>query len=187
MGADIVNSLDISKYQNADILFNLNCPDLPDELRNSFDCIFDGSTTEHIFDIHQVFKNLHQILTPGGVIFHLSPLEGLAHDSFYQFGLNFFSELYGVNGYEQIFHQIYVYDYEHLIYAPSKIEKAGTDWFFDDPVEGLNFARKNDLPAQHLFMAKKPKGQTKKLISPLQARYSQNTNWQKSLKKNSGL
>ena len=177
LGANTVQALDVSNYQNAEILFDLSNQKLPSNLEHSADCIFDGSTTEHIFDCYQVFRNLHKILAPGGLMCHLSPLEGLAHDSFYQFGLNFFDELYSANNYTKISHQIYVYDYEHLIYASTKVDKVGNDWFFDNPEEGLKFARSKNLPAQHLFRAKKPEGATAPLVAPFQGRYYNNVAW----------
>ena len=53
-GAETIKSLDVSGYQNADILFDLNDDILPKNLQETADFIFDGSTIEHIFNI----KNL---------------------------------------------------------------------------------------------------------------------------------
>jgi len=176
-GAQDVRSLDISSYQKAGVIFDLNKSKLPKNLYSSADFIFDGSTIEHIFNMKNVMNNLNNLLNENGYILHLSPLEGLAHDSFYQFGLCFFPELYKTNGYEVIFHKIFVYDYEHLIYDKNVVMKEGNDWFFDDLKEGLDFARKNNLPAQHLFLAKKHNTINTVFEIPYQGRYSNKPDW----------
>ncbi len=44
LGFDKVLSMDISKYENADIIFDLNDTELPEELNDKFDYILDGGT-----------------------------------------------------------------------------------------------------------------------------------------------
>lgn len=179
-GFDKIKSLDISAYQNADILFDLNNEILPETLKNSADFIFDGSTTEHIFNVKNVMTNLNKIIKKNGYILHLSPLEGLCNDGFYQFGICFFPELYHANGYKIISHQIFVFDYENKIFDDNIFYKEGKNWFFSDINEGIDFARKHNYPAQHLFLAKKSNQETSFKI-PYQGRYANNTNWIKNL------
>ena len=180
-GAQNVKSLDISRYQKADFLFNLNDAMLPDQLFLTADYIFDGSTIEHIFNIKNVMNNINNLLKENGFILHLSPLEGLSRDGFYQFGLCFFPEIYKTNGYEIIFHKIYVCDYAHLIYNDKVVIKEGKDWFFDDLEEGLDFARQKKLAAQHVFLAKKHDVKNKVFKIPFQGRYSNKSDWQAGL------
>lgn len=66
--------MDISAYENADIIFDLNNPNLTNELKNRFDYILDGGTTEHVFDYPQALRNIVKMLKVGGKVFHMSRL-----------------------------------------------------------------------------------------------------------------
>ena len=50
MGADKIDSIDYSAYENATIIHDLNNP-VSEELHNSYDYILDCGTIEHIFDV----------------------------------------------------------------------------------------------------------------------------------------
>ena len=180
-GAESIKSLDVSGYQNADILFDLNDDILPKNLQETADFIFDGSTIEHIFNIKNVLLNLNKILKKNGFIFHLSPLEGLSHDGFYQFGTCFFPETYQNNRYKIVSHEVFVFDYENKIFNDEFFYKEGKNWFFSDLKEGIEFSRKHNLPAQHLFLAQKQSNDLSFEI-PYQGRYFNNSKWKKNLK-----
>lgn len=66
LGFSSVTALDVSPYEDADVIFNLNTPDTPAELVGAFDTIIDVGAVEHVFDIAAAFRHVHQMLAPGG-------------------------------------------------------------------------------------------------------------------------
>ena len=65
-GIDKINVLDVSAYEGADIVFNLNNTPPPDEMCNSFDFIYDGSVLDNIFNPANALSSLHYLLRSGG-------------------------------------------------------------------------------------------------------------------------
>lgn len=49
LGFSSIDSMDCSEYEGASIICNLNS-DIPEELYNRFDVIYDGGSTEHMFN-----------------------------------------------------------------------------------------------------------------------------------------
>ena len=66
IGFENVESIDNSNYENAKYIYNLNYPIL-EEFKNKYDYIYDGGTTEHIFNIPQVFENIIDMLNIDGL------------------------------------------------------------------------------------------------------------------------
>ena len=92
------SALDVSDYQNADIILDLNVP-IPAEFEGCFGLIVDGGTLEHVFDTRQALMNISRMLKPGGRVIHLSPSSNWAGHAFYQFSPGLFFDYYGVNGF----------------------------------------------------------------------------------------
>ena len=59
-----IESIDNSSYENATIIHNLNTPY---NNTKKYDYIYDGGTTEHIFNIPQVFENIINLLEIDGI------------------------------------------------------------------------------------------------------------------------
>ncbi len=95
-----VTTLDVSTYEEADIICDLNQP-LPAELEHRFDLIVDGGTLEHVFDVRQALMNINRMLRPGGRIIHMSPASNYLEHGFYQFSPTAFFDYYGTNGFAQ--------------------------------------------------------------------------------------
>jgi SAM-dependent methyltransferase len=85
MGHQEVVTLDISDFEGATILHDLNAP-VPEELHGRFDLIYDGGTTEPVFDVATSFSNIHRMLAPGGILVSAPPGNGWFGHGFYQFG-----------------------------------------------------------------------------------------------------
>lgn len=98
LGFQRVESLDTSDYEGATIVADLNHP-LPNTLPK-FDLIFDGGTTEHIFNQPTVLRNIHSLLNPGGVAIHYTPANNHVDHGYFQFSPSFHYEYYLANGYE---------------------------------------------------------------------------------------
>src|SRR5439155_22867164 len=65
LGATRIESLDNSAYEQATIIHDLNEP-IPEHLKVSFSCVFDGGAIEHIFNFPQAIKNCMEMVTVGG-------------------------------------------------------------------------------------------------------------------------
>ncbi len=84
LGAEIVESLDYSNYERANIIADLNLP-LPAELHNKYTVLVDGGTLEHVFNFPQAIMNCMNLIQPGGHFIGFSPANNLMGHGFYQF------------------------------------------------------------------------------------------------------
>lgn len=84
LGSSSVVSMDVSAYEGAELIHDLNQPVGPD-LMNRFDCIFDGGTLEHVFDIPQAFRNVGDMLKVGGLFLSSNGANNFLGHGFYQF------------------------------------------------------------------------------------------------------
>lgn len=99
LGFREVHAMDISPYEKADIIFDLNSRDVPIELKNRFDYILDGGTTEHVFDYPQALKNIAAMLKVGGKIFHYIPTYGWTNHGYYSLSPSLLDDFYRANGF----------------------------------------------------------------------------------------
>lgn len=96
----------ISEYADCDINglaaldWDLSRPVAENE-HGKWRVIYDGGTLEHIFNIAQVFINIHALCALGGIIVHTTPVSWLAH-GFYNFTPKIFQSIGAANGYTQI-------------------------------------------------------------------------------------
>jgi len=99
LGFKEVHALDMSDYENADIIFNLN-DDLPEELVEEFDVVFDGGVIEHVFDAVKAFKNMCRMTKVGGYIFSLNPIYNYIYNTYWNFSSEVFLDFYAANEYK---------------------------------------------------------------------------------------
>lgn len=91
------HALDVSDYEGADVIHDLNAP-LPPHLWGSADFIFDGSCLDNIFDIGNAMRSLSRLLRPGGRIVlmeHGTAIQG----ALMTFSPEWFFNFFAVNGY----------------------------------------------------------------------------------------
>jgi SAM-dependent methyltransferase len=126
LGFNIIDSIDVSNYEGANIVHDLNIP-IPDNMVSKYDLVFDGGTTEHLFNQLNALENIHNLLKIGGVIVHYTPANNYLDHGFFQPQPSFYYEYYLENGYEiidsyliQAYRNAYrrrrVYEYKPLIY-----------------------------------------------------------------------
>lgn len=96
LGVDTVETLDISAYENADHIHDLNGP-VPGHLADRFDAIFDFGTTEHIFDTREALANISRMLKPGGRVLHLVPATNRIGHGYHMFSPCLFHDYYWAN------------------------------------------------------------------------------------------
>jgi len=100
LGFSEVTSLDCSGYEEASLVFDLNDEKLPENARAAYDVILDIGVLEHVFDIAQAMKNLHDMLKTGGRIITFNPAIQAIDTCFYLLSPTFFCDYYSANAYE---------------------------------------------------------------------------------------
>lgn len=106
MGFKQVSALDYSNFEDAEYIFDLNSPELPDILKKQFDVVIDHGTIEHIFHIPNCLTNIYKMLKVGGRVVHSSPSSNFFDHGFYMFSPTFFYDYYSAN--KWIIHTIQV-------------------------------------------------------------------------------
>ena len=101
LGFKSIRSLDVSGYEDAEIIHDLNDP-IPPELEASADCIFAGGTIEHVFNAAQALDNVVRLLRVGGTAVLASPMNGYIGHGFYQYSPELFYRFFEANGFEDI-------------------------------------------------------------------------------------
>jgi len=92
--------LDISKYEGATILHDLNYP-IPLDLKNRFSTVIDIGTSEHIYNITQALQNLKDLCALKGYLLIVSPANSWLGHGFYQFSPELFFRTFDVtSGFE---------------------------------------------------------------------------------------
>jgi SAM-dependent methyltransferase len=101
LGFDSVESIDFSDYEQSTYTHDFNQP-APEFLHGRFDAIYDGGTTEHIFDFPESLRNIYRLLKVGGIVMHASPSNNFVDHGFYSFSPTVFYDYYRANGFEII-------------------------------------------------------------------------------------
>ena len=89
LGAKTIDVLDMSPFEGANIIHNLNYP-IADKLKNQYDLIFDGGTLEHIFNCPVALKSYMDMLKVGGCLVIGVPGNNWMGHGFYQLSSEFF-------------------------------------------------------------------------------------------------
>ncbi|MEO7793174.1 MAG: hypothetical protein ABIV06_00260 [Thermoanaerobaculia bacterium] len=98
LGCESVESADVSDWEGADHILDLNLP-VPAGLVGRYDTLFEAGTLQHLFDLPQVFANLHSLLKEGGRIIHgMAPSTNHVDHGFYMFSPTLFHDFYAANG-----------------------------------------------------------------------------------------
>lgn len=100
LGADQVESMDVSAYEGASIIHDLNQA-VDDKYKNQFSVVYDGGSLEHIFDFPRGLKNCMEMVRIGGHLILDTPANNWCGHGFYQFSPElFFRALSPANGYK---------------------------------------------------------------------------------------
>ena len=101
LGFKEVHAMDVSEYEHADIIFNMN-DKLPEDLENKFDMVFDGGVIEHVFDVVNAFLNICKMTKVGGYIFNINPVYNYIHNTFWNISPEMFLDFYSANNYKML-------------------------------------------------------------------------------------
>ena len=72
------------------------------KLEIKYDCIINLGTAEHIFNVAQLFRSIHEWIKIDGLFIHNLPMSGEIDHGFYNFHPTFFWDLSYINKYENI-------------------------------------------------------------------------------------
>jgi hypothetical protein len=99
VGASSTDCLDISNFEGANVVHDMNTP-IPPDLHERYCLVFDNGTMEHCFDVAQFMVNIHRLVAPEGLVIQSNPTNNYVNHGFYQFSPNFYLAFYLQNGYE---------------------------------------------------------------------------------------
>ncbi|HET6247962.1 MAG TPA: hypothetical protein VFE47_09725 [Tepidisphaeraceae bacterium] len=100
LGAQTVDSMDASDYEQATVIADLNKP-IADALKAQYDLVYDGGTIEHVFDVRQTFENLMSLPKVGGSLVIQTMANNWFGHGFFQFSPElFYRVLSPENGYK---------------------------------------------------------------------------------------
>ncbi|MDR1983082.1 MAG: hypothetical protein LBQ08_04800 [Holosporaceae bacterium] len=91
-GAENLDAIDYSGYENATIIHDLNTP-VDEMLKNMYTLVFDGGTLEHVFNFPMAVKNCMDMVKIGGHLILHTPANNLFGHGFYQFSPELFFAL----------------------------------------------------------------------------------------------
>ncbi len=103
LGFKKIDTLDVSDYEGAEILFDLNKQNTPKELQNKYDFIYDGGTLEHLFYIGNALSHLTKMIKRMGIIFHNNPCNGYIDHGFFQVSPTLYFDYYLTNNFKIIY------------------------------------------------------------------------------------
>jgi hypothetical protein len=161
LGARRVASMDVSAFEGAEHVHDLNQPIGP-ELREQFDVVYDGGTLEHVFHFPVALKNCMEMTRVGGRFFIHTVANSYCGHGFYQFSPElFYRALSPENGFtleRMILHRMGPYGSWYEVADPNAIQAR---------VELVTLA-----PVQLLIQARRDKAVPVFASTPQQSDYS---------------
>lgn len=121
LGARELHALDVSDYEGADIVHDLNEP-VPAELERRFDLVLDGGSLEHVFDVATALRNYMRMVRVGGRLVVATMADGHCGHGFYQLSPELFFRALS----------------ERSGYRVERLHLAGEDLDFSRPIAGVN-------------------------------------------------
>jgi len=175
-GSDQVFSSDSSKYENSDLVIDLNNR-VNNKLINKFDNIVDIGTLEHVFDTCSALENYIRMLKKGGYLLIAVPCSNMIDHGFYTFSPTLFYDYFICNNFKVLSSYLresspFIYEYRSKIHSYKKL--------------GLEIPFISDRAVEFIILAKKIKN-IKKVKKPIQSVYLNKKGWKEnkiSLNKN---
>lgn len=90
-----VHALDISDYEGADILMDLN-NEMMEEQRE-FDFVMNIGTLEHVYNVATAMNNIYRLTKEQGYILNIGPAAGYVDHGFFSFSPSFFEDYFMEN------------------------------------------------------------------------------------------
>ena len=124
LGAKQVESFDVSDYQQATHIHDMNQP-IPTVFHERYSCVHDGGTIEHVFNIPQALKNCLQMVRLGGHFTQVNVANNYMGHGFWQFSPEMiYRTMSPENGFEiraVLLHETIPGGSWHLVADPEKV------------------------------------------------------------------
>lgn len=115
LGAESVDSMDASAYEEPTLTHDLNRP-IPADWDERYDLVFDGGTLEHVFDFPAAIENCMRMLRPGGRFVSVTIPNNWCGHGFYQFSPELFYRVFAeANGFS--IQEMYVAELDGTAFA----------------------------------------------------------------------
>ncbi len=174
-----VETLDISAYEGAQHIFDLNEPDLPSQLAGRFDAVLNGGTLEHVFHIPNALTSITRMLRPGGYAIHILPCNGWVDHGFFQISPTLMFDYYAAAGFDTIESVLISFEVNRMndwLFTPLGSDglSAGTAGGLGSGIHLYLFVAQRSatviespIPTQRLYAGAKAGGQPFRPASPL--------------------
>ena len=93
LGGQLTDSIDISDYEGATVLLDLNSP-IPDIYKSKYDTVIDSGTLEHVFNFPIAIKNCMEMVKLNGRMIMITPANNFMGHGFYQFSPELFFRVF---------------------------------------------------------------------------------------------
>jgi len=133
----------------------------PIDIDGPFDVTINNGTAEHVFNIGQAFKTMHEQTAVGGVMIHEAPFTGWYNHGFYNLQPTLFYDLANANGYGIIAY----FCCQHM---PPQIAQIGS------PQVLLEHVERNEIPENAVHIILLRKNADEPFVYPMQGVYSGN-------------
>lgn len=166
LGAQSVDSIDASDYEQATLIHDLNFKLGPENFARG-SAVLDIGTLEHVFNFPQAIENCMNLLKVGGDFIGISPANNLVGHGFYQFSPELFFRIFSAeNGFKV----------QRMILADLKANR----WFevADPQAVGARVTLRNCWGAYLMIWARKEADLTPFRQMPQQSDYS--SDWKQS-------
>ncbi len=171
MGAKEVVVTDVSDYEGATLLLDLNHP-VPDAQAGQFDVILDIGTLEHLFDVPTALANMAKMLKTGGELILMIPASNAIDHGFYSFSPTLMFDYFKANGFDSFDCYLRAGSANFLMPGKGKVYKynrVGSEYLLSSHHGGVEmqfFATKRQSPAA--------------IQKPIQSRYVTSDYWTKT-------
>ncbi|HEY4214928.1 MAG TPA: hypothetical protein VGM84_25860 [Steroidobacteraceae bacterium] len=144
LGAQVVESIDASRYEEASLIHDMN-REIPEPLAGRFTLLLDCGTLEHVFNFPVAIANCMRLLQVGGHLLFATPANNFMGHGFYQFSPElFYRVLSAENGFQV----------QHMFLC--ELRHAGAWYELSDPaVLRSRVELINSTPTYLLVLAKK--------------------------------
>ncbi len=138
LGIPNIKALDVSEYEGADIVHDLNTP-IPVAVEGIADFLLDGSTLDNVFDPATALRNFARLLKPGGRLVSINVASN-HYDPYLILTPHWLLDYFIVNGFSDCKVYIFVYD------GPN----GGMNVFTPDlALMGKDYAHPHNLTSSH--------------------------------------
>lgn len=99
LGYDGVESIDISDFEGAEHIVDMNYPLGKIDTVSRFDVLINNGSLEHIFHVPNCLDNITKMLKVGGHVIHMVPIHNWVDHGFYQISPGLLIDYYIANGF----------------------------------------------------------------------------------------